>query len=286
MRILLVHGRSQGGKDPLKLKAEWIETLTKGLHKAGLSLPADVAFDFPFYGDRLDQFVQQFELPADPAIIPKGSPVFDEYAEFRAQVADEMRLRAGIGDAQVQAELGPVPAEKGIQNWKWVQAVVRLIDRRLTGVSQDTIEVFLRDVFLYTQRDMVRNAVDQIVADMLSKDTAVVVGHSLGSVVAYSVLKAKPGQVPLYVSVGSPLAIRAVRKRLTPISNPVGGKGWYNAYDPRDIVALYPLDGDNFDVNPSITNNGAVNNHTDNRHGIIGYLDNVDVAKIVWSGLQ
>jgi pimeloyl-ACP methyl ester carboxylesterase len=286
MRILLVHGRSQGGKDPLKLKAEWMETLTKGLHNAGRSLPTDIAFDFPFYGDRLDQFVQQFELPVDPAFIPKGSPVFDEYAEFRAQVANEMRVRAGISDAEVQAELGPVPAEKGIQNWKWVQAIVRLLDRNLTGVSQDTIEIFLRDVFLYTQRDVVRSAIDRIVVDMLHKDTAVVVGHSLGSVVAYNVVKTKPGEVPLYVTVGSPLAIRAVRKSLTPISNPVGAKGWYNSYDPRDIVALYPLDEDNFDVSPPITNNGTVNNHTENRHGIIGYLDDANVAQMIWSGLQ
>jgi hypothetical protein len=83
MRLLLVHGRSQGGKDPVRLKADWIGALDRGLQKAGLSLPAAVDIDFPFYGDRLDEFVRQFELPADPAIVPKGSPVFDEFAEFR-----------------------------------------------------------------------------------------------------------------------------------------------------------------------------------------------------------
>ncbi len=285
MRLLLVHGRSQGGKDPVKLKAEWLDALQKGLQKAGLAMPADVTIDFPFYGDRLDEFVRQFDLPADPAIVPKGSPVFDEFAQFRAEVADQMRTRAGITDSQVRSEMRPVPAaEKGIENWEWVQAIIRLLDRNLTGVSETTIEVFLRDVFLYCRRDPVRRAIDATVSDGLKPDTAVVVGHSLGTVVAYNVLGAAGRKVPLYVTVGSPLGIRAIRKTLGPIENPVGQKGWYNAYDSHDVVALYPLDRDNFDVDPAITNNGAVHNWTENRHGIIGYLDDADVAKMVRSG--
>src|SRR5438067_1040022 len=110
MRLLLVHGRSQGGKDPVKLKAEWLGALNKGLQKAGLAMPADVDIDFPFYGDRLDEFVRQFDLPAEPAIVPKGSPVFDEFAEFRREIVDDMRTKAGITDAQVRAEMGPVEA--------------------------------------------------------------------------------------------------------------------------------------------------------------------------------
>ncbi len=287
MRLLLVHGRSQGGKDPVKLKAEWLAALTEGLQKAGLTMPADVEVDFPFYGDRLDEFARQFELPADPAIIPKGSPVFDDYQEFRRAIAEEMRVRAGVTDAQIRAEMGPLAAaaEKGIENWGWVQAIVRLLDRHLTGVSQTTIEVFMRDVYLYVKRSVVRNAIDALVGDMVKPDTAVVVAHSLGTVVAYNVLGAARQKIPLYVTVGCPLGIRAIRSTLSPIRNPVGNKGWYNAYDAHDIVSLYPLDKDNFDVNPAITNNGTVQNWTDNRHGIVGYLDDVNVAKAIRAGL-
>lgn len=284
MRLLLVHGRSQGGQDPDRLKADWLAALDKGLQKSGLKLPADVAVDFPFYGDRLDEFARQFALPADPAIVPKGSPVFDEYQAFRREIAEEMRIRAGITDAQVQAEIGPVPAEKGVENWAWVQAVVRLLDRHLPGVSQTTIEIFLRDVYLYVMRAGVRQVIDRIVADMMAPDTAAVVAHSLGTVVAYNVLSAAAHKVPLYVTVGSPLGIRAIRNTLLPISNPVGTRGWYNAFDAHDIVSLYPLDKDNFDVDPAVTNNGTVQNWTENRHGIAGYLDDADVAKAVRSG--
>lgn len=284
MRLLLVHGRSQGGKDPIKLKAEWLDALAKGSMKAGLTLPENIEIDFPFYGDKLDEFVRAFELPADPAIVPKGSPAFDDFAAFRAEVADEMRMRAGITEAEVSAEVGPLPAEKGVQNWAWVQAIVRLLDRNLSGVSQTTVEVFLRDVYLYVKRPPVRKAIDAIVSAMLKPDTAVVIGHSLGSVVAYNVLNAAVAKVPHYVTVGCPLGIRAIRNTLTPIANPIGTKGWYNALDTRDIVALYPLDKDNFDVAPAITNYTGVHNWTDNRHGIVGYLDDADVAKAIRAG--
>jgi hypothetical protein len=286
VRLLLVHGRSQGGKDPVKLKAEWLGALESGFRKAGLAMPSGIDVDFPFYGNKLDGFVQQFELPADPAIVPKGSPVFDEYAAFRAEVANEMAGRVGLTDAQVKAEMHPAPAtEKGIQNWEWVQAILRLLDRNVTDVSQLTIEVFLRDVFLYTRRNPVRRAIDAIVSGMLKPDTAVVVGHSLGTVVAYNVLHATGGAAPFFLTLGSPLGIRAVRKTLGPIENPAANHGWYNAYDRRDVVALFPLDKDNFAVDPAISNNGNVQNWTDNRHGIVGYLDDKDVATMIHAKL-
>ena len=43
----------------------------------------------------------------------------------------------------------------------------------------------------------------------------------------------------------------------------------------------YPLDGDNFAVQPPIVNNDKSKNSTDDRHGIVGYLDDVELAKRV-----
>ena len=51
-------------------------------------------------------------------------------------------------------------------------------------------------------------------------------------------------------------------------------------------MALYPLDSDNFPVQPAITNNNTVRNHTDNRHGIDGYLDDPSIAKIILDALE
>lgn len=53
---------------------------------------------------------------------------------------------------------------------------------------------------------------------------------------------------------------------------------WLNGYDERDVVALFPLDADNFDVTPAIENINDLRNQTDNRHGISGYLDKPGIA--------
>ena len=51
------------------------------------------------------------------------------------------------------------------------------------------------------------------------------------------------------------------------------------------MVALNPLDANNFPMQPPIVNNGNINNSTDNRHGIIAYLDDRVVAQRILSGL-
>ncbi len=288
MKLFLVHGRSQGGKDPKQIQAEWLGALDKGLAAAGLNMPAGVDVVFPYYGDVLDRLVAQFDLPVSGQVAAKGGVMDTEYAEFRAQLAEELRANAGISDAEVRAEAGPeATAEKGPLNWKWVQAILRLIDRGTPEVSEFTIEKFLRDVYLYTRRAAVQRAIDNVVSGLLSAEPTVMVAHSLGTVVAYNVLR-NAGvtlDVPLLVTVGSPLGLRAIRSNLGPLKNPSGKKGWYNAFDTRDVVSLYPLDRVNFDVNPSITNYDKILNWTDNRHGIAGYLNNVEVAKAIHSCL-
>ena len=82
--------------------------------------------------------------------------------------------------------------------------------------------------------------------EQISPDTRVVIGHSLGSVVAYEYLcRDRPGSVELLVTLGSPLGIpHVVFDKLTPA--PAGGVGawpgmlaaWVNIADPDDIVAL------------------------------------------------
>jgi hypothetical protein len=98
--------------------------------------------------------------------------------------------------------------------------------------------------------------------------------------VAYNVLRSDDRKlsVPLFATVGSPLGIRAIRDQLLPLSFPAHVQGWYNALDPRDVVALYPLDNANFLVSPGVENFAGVRNQTADRHGIAGYLNDKHVA--------
>jgi hypothetical protein len=286
-RLLFVHGRGQQGLDPVQLKSEWLATLKTGAAAAGRAMPDDVDVAFPFYGDTLDTFTRQFDIPLTSDMQSRGSPLDDEFLVFQAEFAEAVRQRAGVTDAQIDAEYGDNPQPRGPLNWSWVQAILRAIDRHGGGMSQKTLETFTRDVFLYTTRAGVRDEIDRIVAATLTDRPTVVVGHSLGSVVAYSVLRSdrRALRVPLFVTVGSPLAVRAVRDQFRPLRSPSPVAAWYNAFDTRDVVALYPLDAQNFPVQPAIENNAGVRNRTDNRHGIVGYLDNADVARRIVDAL-
>jgi hypothetical protein len=286
-RLVLVHGRSQQGLNPTELQSIWMETLRRGAAKINRTVPDRLEVAFPYYGDRLDELARQSEIPLTNDIQAKGSPADDDFLKFQAAVAEAMRTRAGITDTQVQQEFGTNTTERGPQNWAWVQAIIRAIDRNAGSISQSTIESFMRDVYLYTTRAGVRDEIDRIVGPALNETPCVVIGHSLGSVVAYNVLRTdrRALKVQAYITVGSPLAIKAIRDQLRPIGFPTSVKAWYNAFDPKDVVALYPLDGRNFPVNPAVENYGSVLNGTDNRHGIIGYLDDADVAKHVLDAL-
>jgi hypothetical protein len=280
MKLLFVHGRAQEGKSSDILKKEWMDALGVGLGNAGLSLPAGVEPDVPFYGDKLMEFINRRDLPPADNIQSRGGAIDDGYADFLREVALEAREKEVVTKPEVDAELGPQAVHKGPQNWEWVQAVIRVIDSKAAAVSNISIGLMLRDVFVYVNDGPVRREINKIVAAKLTNEPTVVVGHSLGTVVAYDVLREHAGnQVPCYISVGSPLGIRAIRRRLkSPLTMPEGVKDWYNAFDERDVVALYALDDQNFKITPAIRNFNNVKNKTDNRHGIAGYLDDKSVA--------
>jgi hypothetical protein len=288
MRLIFIHGRSQQGRDPDVLKREWLEALQKGLQRAGLTMPANVGVFLPFYGDRLDAFAREAEVPLTEDLRTKGGEPDADFLAFEAELAEALRERAGITDDQVNTAYGDNPKPKGPQNWEWVQAIFRALDTHAPGFSGEMLEVFTRDVYLYSTRSGVQTVINGIVAAALSDaEPAVVVGHSLGSVVGYSVLRqdTRNLEVPLYLTLGCPLGVRPIRNQLRPLTFPTPAAAWHNAYDDRDLVALYPLDDKHFPVTPAVSNYADVENHTDNRHGIAGYLDDPEVAAKIHQAL-
>jgi hypothetical protein len=288
VRLVLVHGRGQDQQNPEGIKTEWINALRRGAQALGKILPDRLDVAFPYYGETLDRFASQAQIPLTSDIRARGEPAQDEFLAFQAEVAEALRQRAGITDTQVDAEYGPNPKPRGPLNWEWVQALLRAIDKNAGGLSQRALETFTRDVFLYTTRAGVRDEIDRIVAAALTDQPTVVVSHSLGSIVMYSVLRSERRslRIPLFVTIGSPLGIRPIRDQFRPLRFPKPPVDiWYNAFDKRDVVALYPLDASNFPVAPEIENYSKVNNHTDNRHGVAGYLDDGSIAGRILSAL-
>jgi len=290
-QLVFVHGRAQENKDAAHLKAGWIEAWSRGLAKSGLQVPiAESDIRFPYYGQTLLGLVTS--LPADEIaeVIVKGSESDAQKKEFVRKVLAEVQAKCGIDDAQVAAELGSDVVQKGPLNWQFVHGILRAIDRHVPGASGPSIALATNDVYEYLKNPGVRDPIEAGVRSAIARDSStVVVSHSLGTVVTYNLLR-REGEtmgwkVPLLVTVGCPLAVTAIKQALRPIRALSCVRHWYNAMDKRDVVALYPLDKANFDIDPAIENNTNVDNHTENRHGIDGYLDDKDVARRIHDAL-
>jgi hypothetical protein len=288
MKLILIHGRDQQGKDPDVLKTTWINTWEEGLKKNGLIIPEDLEMIFPYYGDLLDSLVKEANLPTTiNKVIARGdssaTPDMDFFNDFLLEVA----ANSNISEAKITENFDGQIQERGPLNWEWIQAILKTLDK--TPLGSLSIKKFTYDAYLYLTIPGIQNQINKFVSGLIDNKPSVVLGHSLGSAVGYNVLQSNPGfSVKKYITVGSPLGLNSFKSKLAePLSMPacVSG-GWYNAYDERDVVALQPLDKKYFNIIPPIKNYDGVNNHTKNRHGIEGYLDDAVVAKAIFDSLR
>ena len=289
--LVFVHGRAQEFKDATNLKEEWVTAFREGLHKNGLDLPIpDTSIHFPYYGQTLHDLVEG--LPEDEAakIIVKGDDANLEQEQFISELFTSIRKRFDITDAQLREIGGDDVIERGFLNWEWVQTALQAIDKYVPGGSSASVALFTNDVYQYLNNAGLQGVIDDGVQGAINSNVeTVVVSHSLGTVVAYNVLRnegqARNWKIPLHVTLGSPLAVDAIKQKMSPIKHPSCVDHWFNAMDERDVVALYPLNRDNFPVTPAIENKTNVDNQTPNRHGIVGYLNDAEVAHRIHDAL-
>jgi hypothetical protein len=290
-QLVFVHGRAQEHKIAKDLKADWISAFREGLAKSNLALPiAEEDIRFPYYGQTLYDLVTEVPSENVAEVIIRGQDTDEAQREFLRSVLEEVRQKEGITDEQIEEVIGSDVIQKGPLNWEWLQGILGAIDKHVPYASGVSIALATKDVYQYLKNPGIRDTIDQGVrAAMTPGVPTVVVGHSLGTVVCYNLLRregaAEGWVVPLYVSLGSPLAVTAIKKALRPIKHPSCVEHWYNAMDERDVVALYPLDRVHFDVDPMIENKINVDNDTNNRHGISGYLKDKDVARRIFDAL-
>ncbi|NML61482.1 hypothetical protein HHL21_10410 [Massilia sp. RP-1-19] len=289
--LIFVHGRAQHQKDSLALKNEWIDSLKAGLAKSGLTLALpDERIRFPYYGDTLDQMAHGLSSNDAADVVVRGLDLSASEEEFFEAYLAEMVSAGKLSQAEIEAATRGLDIRRGPLNWGWVQAILSVLDKTAPGVSAASVALFTNDVYQYLHQTPFRIEMDKGVRSAFLPDSeAVVVSHSLGTVIAYNVLSnddAAPAlRVPLFVTLGSPLAVSAVKARLPPVAHPKNVDHWYNAMDKRDVVSLFPLTSDHFAVFPQVENNTGVNNPTANHHGISGYLEDQHVARRIYNAL-
>ncbi len=155
------------------------------------------------------------------------------------------------------------------------EALRRFLTRFVTGL-------FLRDVNDYLFGKQRHQAMlDAVTQRLASGGPFVVVGHSLGSVIAYEALCRQTYDVPLFVTIGSPLALTEVMDGLRrwlgrdSLAPPEGVAHWLNVADKLDIVAKDSDISNDFHPNVVIENLAAAGLNPDSPqqpHSGTGYL--------------
>ena len=291
MKLILIHGRAQEDYEETALKQAWINALNKGFEKAKLTLPEAVTIEFPYYGKLLKSLVDQANAKSmrDGGTRGLSKPRANESAEidFFESFLGEIATNAADTKAD-KAELEAIQVKtRGITNWEITQKLLAYLDKK-ESLGDWTIKNFTRDVFMYLTTKTIKKQVNERVLKSFDPEPCIVVAHSLGSIVSYLVLKNNPQlHIKKFITLGSPLGLTSIRKYLElPLGMPESVKnGWFNAYDERDVVALNPLDSVHFNITPLVDNKNDVKNHTKNRHGIEGYLDNAEVAKQIYEAI-
>lgn len=290
-QLVFVHGRAQEHKDAVALKGEWLAAFREGLAKSHLQLPiSEDAIRFPYYGQTLYDLVGNKPPDQVATVIVRGDNADENERAFMRAVIQEVKEKAGISDAQLAEIAGQDVITRGPLNWEWLQGILKAIDRYVPLASGASIAIATNDVYQYLNNPGIRDEIETGIRQAMQPNVpTVVVSHSLGTVVSYNLLrregKATRWVVPLFITLGSPLAVTAIKKGLAPNKHPECVGKWFNAMDERDVVALYPLDSENFPITPSIENKRDVENQTENRHGISGYLNDKEVAKRIYDAL-
>jgi hypothetical protein len=271
--VVAVHGISQQQAGRRQLLPPWEAALRDGVERAvGRGGPV-IELDLAYYGD--------LYLQASPR---KGGAVTD----LATLDEDEIAFLGEIENELVTDE----PDEEIMKGFREVpQPVARLaawLDRRVGLAGRILFFGDLIQVRRYQREDELAADVRQRVGEALGPHTRIMIGHSLGSVVAYEYLAMEPNHgVETLITLGSPLALRSIKERLRVKGpdgrprSPTGVTRWVNVLDPRDPVACA---GGLSPFWPAVTDEQVDNG--DEPHAATRYLGKEVTGQAVVGGLQ
>jgi hypothetical protein len=288
-RVLCVHGVAQQAKGEDSLRGEWAGALRDGIRRSGCAeaeLPQEDDIRCSFYGDLFRPAGRMLAV-GDPWLRAADATEFDQellLAWWRA--AAESDPRVVHPDSRTLART-PGSVQAALRALSGSAFFARLAERAML--------FDLQQVRRYMTDPEVRQAAQDRIAADVDEDTRVLVGHSLGSVVAYEALCAHPAwQVRALVTLGSPLGMRnLIFDRLVPAPAasepgkpagawPGGVQSWTNVADTGDVVALVkdlrPLFGDR--VACYLVHNGS------HAHDVKPYLTAAETGAAVAAALD
>jgi len=239
--------------------------------------------DVVYFADLLEEHRKEWkgadDAPVDPAAEPEVAELLMAWSEgLDEQQADQQQADGQQADGQPWKGLGvppfPLPVQAAVQRLAAHPGLQYLGERGLRRLA--------RHLYAYLAHEQARSAVLDRVSEHIGDtgEITVLVGHSMGSVVAYEWLHAGPSRrVGTLLTLGSPLGSVPVLGRIRPAPEPGADAlavrdGWVNAANRRDPIAwpkaLAPVFG------AGVTD-VAVPSRVD-AHGIATYLASAPVG--------
>lgn len=229
--VLGVHGISQQQFGRNLLQSPWQLALCDGVEKyRGRREPAPT-LDIAYYADLF--------VAATNAKGPQDLIEFDEDTEpFFEDIQDEVARDKSIDLDNATKGMKGLPTP--------VARLASFLERRFGVAGKLLFFGDLTQVRRFQSDDTLADKVMNVVREGLELGSPkIMVGHSLGSIVAYEALCRIPAHgISKLVTIGSPLGLNSIRKRLRPAALdllpalPPGVTRWVNVYDPNDSVAL------------------------------------------------
>lgn len=253
-KIVGIHGIAQQYKGGTELSGEWLPALKDGLIAAGRPDLSDAVGEanvrVAFFGNLFrPRGAMGVELPPFTA----SDLVSEEEVALLTQFYDQaVALEPDLGPPT--GALGPIRV--GVE----VMAERLLRSRTFARVAERAFVGNLKQVSRFLDEPTTKEKVLARVAEEIDDSTRIVIGHSLGSIVAYEYLcRYQPSGIEVFLTLGSPLGIpNMIFDRLTP--PPRAGRGawpgavkrWVNIADLDDVVALRKQLADLFPPPPGV----------------------------------
>ena len=289
--IIGVHGLSNKPAEA-QLADWWLRSINDGLGAVGAaSLPA-ARFKLAYWADLMyaapDTDPEPYTEPATDVVDDEPSRLIDIGRAFFSDIIGR------FGDRQQQA----TDSERieGIKN-----AVRGKVVEDLAAYYDDGSKIRFGDSTGMPTRSALRAVLGELI-DQHRTDELLIIGHSMGSIIAYDVLRSLRDsgvKVQHLVTIGSPLGLSNVKLKTRtewdgkdgPFVPEVLTKGWANFSDRKDMVcADLTLDGEympsgGFGVEDQYVSNGYFH-EKHNHHKSYGYLRTPGVARYLKAFLE
>jgi hypothetical protein len=175
-RIVGIHGIAQQVRGPEVLRAAWAPALGDGVFLSGAQPPDEADLEIAFYGDL-------FRARGGKAV---GDP---PYTAVDVEEGFERELLEAWWAEAVSDEAVPGPGKPNKTKLRTPKTVQRALNalsqsRFFADLTERLIIGFIKQVHAYLDDDAIRAKIQARVDRVVGPSTTVLVGHSLGSVVA------------------------------------------------------------------------------------------------------